>query len=341
VKLISGFPSFGNAAMPNLIENLNSPLWFMTIILQLYLVFPILVYIVGKHPHISIIGLLSVSLLSRWIWNAYSIPFLSTLWFLPFWTFDFGLGIYLAKVGGFPKMESNRIAAYLGSLTFFIYLVHIPLLNMLDSQQLIFLASLIVVSTTFMAFDKILKKEIVQVFDRVVKGIKDKKEPFSRKGIFQGKSIGHLYFGLFGGFVGVVVAGLVMRTITSFLVGVWFPGLILCGALGGLGFGALTTSNRKIRGIIGCAFGVIAILFGLITTYATPVVQGYVQTYSSNVPAPIYEWREISCFQFLGTQLVSINALFFGFFGLFAAYCLGSRLALKNKLTIKISRQYQ
>lgn len=341
VKLISGFPSFGNVAMPNLIQNLNSPLWFMTVILQLYLVFPILLYVVGKHPHISIIALLSISLLSRWIWNAYSVPFLSTLWFLPFWTFEFGLGIYLAKVGWFPKIASNRIAAYLGSLTFFIYLVHIPLLNILDSQQLIFLASLIVVSTTFMAFDNVLKKGMAQVFGRVVKGIKDRKEPFSKKGIFQGKSITHLYFGLFGGFVGVVVAGLVMRTITSFLVGVWFPGLIFCGALGGLGFGALTTGDRKMRGIIGSAFGVTAILFGFIMTYATPVVVGFVQNYSSNLPAPIYEWRAISCFQFLGTQLLSLNVWFFGFFGIFAAYWLGSRLALKNKLAIKIFRLRQ
>jgi hypothetical protein len=86
----------------------------------------------------------------------------------------------------------------------------------------------------------------------------------------QDKLIGHLHLGVFGGLVGVVVGGLLMRVITSHTEAVCFPALLLCRVIGGLGFGVLTNGNARLRGAVGCVFGLAAIMFGLMMTYTIP-----------------------------------------------------------------------
>jgi len=151
----------------------------------------------------------------------------------------------------------------------------------------------------------------------------------------QGKGIGHLQLGVLGGLVGISLAGLLMRTLALISQDVYISVFILCGALGGLGFGALTNGNNKLRGIIGCAFGLIAILFGLIMTYSAPLVVGYMSISLSNnsvdALTPIYKWHEYTFVQFLGIQLMSLHGFFYTFFGLLAAYLGGSRPSLKTK----------
>lgn len=143
--------------------------------------------------------------------------------------------------------------------------------------------------------------------------------------------IGHLHLGVFGGLVGVCVAGLLMRVLTSYSPAVWFPGFVLCGVLGGLGFGALTNGNARLRGAVGCVFGFTAIIFGLIMTYTTPIVIGYMRSISTDGLTPIYLWHEYTFAQFVGIQLLSLHGLFYVFFGLLAAYLVASRLTLKVK----------
>ncbi len=149
--------------------------------------------------------------------------------------------------------------------------------------------------------------------------------------IKQDKLIGHLHLGVFGGLVGVCVAGLLMRVLTSYSQAVCFPGFVLCGVLGGLGFGVLTNGNARLRGAVGCVFGFTAIIFGLIMTYTTPIVIGYMRSISTDVLTPIYLWHEHTFAQFVGIQLLSLHGLFYAFFGLLAAYLVASRLTLKVK----------
>ena len=141
-----------------------------------------------------------------------------------------------------------------------------------------------------------------------------------------GKGLTRLYLGVFGGIVGICIAGLLMRTLTIFTQGYVGSALILCGALGGLGFGALTGGDRKLRGIIGCCFGVIAVFFGLAMAYNAPVIIGYM-----NDGTPLYLWHDASFLQFAETHLLSMYGLFYSFFGLLAAYLAGAYLSLRNK----------
>jgi hypothetical protein len=143
--------------------------------------------------------------------------------------------------------------------------------------------------------------------------------------------IKHLHYGIFAGFIGIFAAGLLMRLITSFSHTVYFSAFILCGALGGLGFGALTSGYSKLRGIIGCGFGVAAIIFGLIMTYSTPIIIGYMIPAATPAMTPIYQWHQYTFIQFAAIQLMSAHGLFYMFFGLVAAYVGGSYLSLRTK----------
>jgi hypothetical protein len=155
---------------------------------------------------------------------------------------------------------------------------------------------------------------------------------------FEKKQYGiqRIHGGIFGGMLGVCIAGLLMNTVTSLTEDYVGSGLILCGALGGLGFGALTKGDKKIRGLIGCIFGYIAIVFGLIMTYNTPIVIGYVTR--SDVTAPLYMWHEITFLQFVEKQLLNAQGLTYAFFGLLAAYLCASNWSLKISGRIKVKK---
>jgi hypothetical protein len=152
-------------------------------------------------------------------------------------------------------------------------------------------------------------------------------------------SIRHLHLGVFGGFIGICVAGLLMRILTSYAQDYVSLGLALCGALGALGFEALTSGNNRLRGIIGSVFGLIAVVFGLIMTYTTPITIGYIHSTSTSTLTPLYKWHGYSFIQFLMMQLFTWDGIFFASFGIVAAYLVVSRLTLilnsrENLLTL-------
>jgi hypothetical protein len=147
----------------------------------------------------------------------------------------------------------------------------------------------------------------------------------------QNARIKHLHFGIFGGFLGICAAGLLMRLLTSYTHSVYFSALILCGALGGIGFGALTSGFNKLRGIITFIFGIAAILLGLIMTYSTPIITGYMLPTSTQAAVPIYKWHEYTFIQFAGLQLLTVHGVFYMLFGLAAAYFAGTCISLRTK----------
>jgi hypothetical protein len=143
------------------------------------------------------------------------------------------------------------------------------------------------------------------------------------------KRLSNLQFGIFGGIAGAVVSGLLMHQITAIVQNMCFPGLILCGALGGLGFGTLSNGNKKVRGAIGCVFGFAAIIFGLVMTYNNKIIVGYLT--GTNPPTPLYMWHGYSFLSFAENQLFTIQGLYFCFFGLLSAYLCAYYLSLKEK----------
>jgi hypothetical protein len=144
----------------------------------------------------------------------------------------------------------------------------------------------------------------------------------------------NLNFGVIGGGLGVFAAGLVMYAVTLYVEDVYTPVLILCGMLGGLGFGLSTSGNSKQRGVIGCIFGVIALLFGLEMAYASPIAVGYKFSLTGAL-LPVYKWHEYSFIEFLFNQLGTVEGVFFAICGLFTAYLFVSMVS--NKWTAKLS----
>jgi hypothetical protein len=144
--------------------------------------------------------------------------------------------------------------------------------------------------------------------------------------------IDHMHLGIFGGLIGVAAAGFLMRETTSQYQDFVSSALVLCGALGGLGFGALVTGNGRKRGLIGCVFGVLAIFFGLVMTYSTPIVVGYSMSFSTGTATPVYLWHEYGFFRFIEIKLSTLPGIFFSFLGLVAAYLAGAHFSIYEKL---------
>jgi hypothetical protein len=150
-------------------------------------------------------------------------------------------------------------------------------------------------------------------------------------GTEKSKGVSYIHLGVFGGFIGIVVSGILMREFT-FMLGqvqstVYFPAFIQCGLLAGVGFGVLSRGNRILRGAIGCLLGVAAIIFSLVMAYSTPVIIGYMTSgFSSGTP--LYLWHEYSFGCFVQLQIFSIRGIYYLFLGLFAAYISASRLSL-------------
>jgi peptidoglycan/LPS O-acetylase OafA/YrhL len=153
-KIASGFQAFGALTAADHYGKLNGTLWFIGVIVTMYIAFPILLYIIKKHPHISIAGLFAVSFLSRYYLANYSPYFLPTNWFPLCSVFEFGLGIYLVTVGLVPRIVSNGLTKYLSNISFYVFLINSPLLIRLQNQQEVFLVLLVILSTALWQFDE-------------------------------------------------------------------------------------------------------------------------------------------------------------------------------------------
>ncbi|MBN1190099.1 MAG: acyltransferase [Dehalococcoidales bacterium] len=116
--------------------------WFIGVIVVLYLVFPLISACIKRYPIISLISLLAISFISRWVLyrEILSLPNRPTDWFPPCRVFEFGLGIYLATVisksflftSGLNTRTLNKALFTIAELSFPLFLVHYPLLRMIN-----------------------------------------------------------------------------------------------------------------------------------------------------------------------------------------------------------------
>jgi len=101
----------------------------------MYLLFPLISKSIKKHPHISILVLLFISISSRLLLGQYKLlPKRPHDWFLLCRVFEFGFGVYLANVINrrFFSIDAPKILksffALAGELSFPLFLVHYPFL---------------------------------------------------------------------------------------------------------------------------------------------------------------------------------------------------------------------
>lgn len=164
VRWFSGFQAFF-ATTAIEFTKINIAYWFIGLIISLYLLYPLLFYAVKKHPHISLFSFFFISLASRCI-MFYVFPMFGSGWdwFPTARIFNFALGIYLIQRGLFPKVSSNRIFAFLGVMSFYIYLVHFPIMCATDYANIgifYFLAGTTVFSFLLYLLDNAIKRRLL------------------------------------------------------------------------------------------------------------------------------------------------------------------------------------
>jgi peptidoglycan/LPS O-acetylase OafA/YrhL len=160
VKLISGFQSIGATTLGDFYGKVNGNFWFITIILSMYLLFPIIFFAIKKHPHISIVSLFAISALSRYYFSQLPMFFKGIDWFPLCTVFEFGLGIYLIKTGFYPRTFSKSLFVFLSNISFYVYLINAKLTNLLYYPA-IFAATLLVIGTIMYELDIAVKRAII------------------------------------------------------------------------------------------------------------------------------------------------------------------------------------
>jgi peptidoglycan/LPS O-acetylase OafA/YrhL len=161
VRWFSGFQAFF-ATTSIEITKINITYWFIGLIVSLYLLYPLLFYVVKKHPNISLLSFFFISLASRYI-MFYVFPVFGSGWdwFPTCRIFNFALGMYLIQKGLFPKAISNRTIAFLGTITFYVFLVHFPIMCATNYENIgifFFLAGTIALSFLLYLFDNTVKR---------------------------------------------------------------------------------------------------------------------------------------------------------------------------------------
>jgi peptidoglycan/LPS O-acetylase OafA/YrhL len=84
-------------------------------------------------------------------------------WFPLCRIFNFGLGIYLLQTGLFPKAISNRSIAFLSTMSFYVYLVHFPIMCTTNYENIgivFFLIEIIVFSFLLYLLDNTIKGRV-------------------------------------------------------------------------------------------------------------------------------------------------------------------------------------
>jgi peptidoglycan/LPS O-acetylase OafA/YrhL len=161
VRWFSGFQAFF-ATTSIEITKINITYWFIGLIVSLYLLYPLLFYVVKKHPNRSLLSFFFISLASRYI-MFYVFPVFGSGWdwFPTCRIFNFALGMYLIQKGLFPKAISNRTIAFLGTITFYVFLVHFPIMCATNYENIgifFFLAGTIALSFLLYLFDNTVKR---------------------------------------------------------------------------------------------------------------------------------------------------------------------------------------
>lgn len=224
------------------------------------------------------------------------------------------------------KSTDNLAKLLLVSLVAFVGLAYVPSLFSdgelwLESAFPVSLLTVAIIYTGGVAFKKFGKKYLNgrQLFDNTLKDIQEK--------------ISKLHFGILGGLLGVSGGGIIMQT-TAVTLNQWCPLYLLavCGCSGGLGFVWLTKGSRRQRALIGCAFALLAIMFGLMLSYTAPIIIGHRLSPSGEILSPIYLCNSVSFLQFLSITLFSLNGIFYTYISLLTTY-LGSKLFSRQKVS--------
>ena len=151
---------------------INSVGWFVGLIITLYFLYPFLSASIRKYPVLMLVLIAGVEITARYAISAGMSPDLGLLperW-LPFCNFlEFGLGIWIVQRGIYPKQTyDNPALRAAADISFYVFLIHYPLLPLLGMLQAPFVVLLLeyalvvlAVSFTAMAIDNKIQKYLL------------------------------------------------------------------------------------------------------------------------------------------------------------------------------------
>ena len=160
IKTALGMQALGARTEADIYGKINGPLWFLTPLIFLYILFPLLAYAIRKRPHISITAIFAINQVSLYLFSISNVFFGANWWFPLCVVFEFSLGIYLIRLGVYPKMVSrNKVIIYLSNISFYIFLMNAPLL-VLGDCPLVFVTGLLIIGSIFYGFDYSIKRAL-------------------------------------------------------------------------------------------------------------------------------------------------------------------------------------
>lgn len=135
---------------------LNPVGWCIGLFVVMYMLYPFLSLAFNRKPWLSLVFLLAVSVASTYIVStAYpGIPGI-TRWFPLCNLIYFGSGIFIIRQSWYPKnQDKTGITSYLGELSFYIFLFHLPILFLVKSAGIfVFLVCTLLISMVAMQLD--------------------------------------------------------------------------------------------------------------------------------------------------------------------------------------------
>ncbi|MGD0494879.1 MAG: acyltransferase family protein [Candidatus Bathyarchaeia archaeon] len=167
-KLVSGFQAFFASTLEDFYGKVNGTFWFIGVIISLYLLYPIVLKMIRKRPNVSLFILLIIEISTRIIFSHIPGIVRGYDWFPLCRIFDFGLGIYVVQRNLFWKASNlSEPVTFLANISFPIYLVHIPLLVLVNYNIALFLLALVVISAMLYTFDVALRQRIKKAYPQI------------------------------------------------------------------------------------------------------------------------------------------------------------------------------
>jgi peptidoglycan/LPS O-acetylase OafA/YrhL len=171
VRIFSGFQTF--FITDDSWQKINSTYWFIGLIISLYLLFPIVYVAIKNRPKISIAAFFLIAIASISLTWYYFPQYAGiTDWFPLCQIFTFALGLYVIRQGIYWRFNSPPWLAAIGTLSFYVYLVHAAFLHYLPPIQFglgfewaiaWYIVVTLIFGCIFYAFDCFLQKNIRQI----------------------------------------------------------------------------------------------------------------------------------------------------------------------------------
>ena len=157
---ISGFMAFTNQWG----GEINAVVWFIGLIMSLYAMFPLLSAICRKNSCLFFLGALAISTTFRYYFIINHIGLRPEDWFPLCRIFEFGLGIYAVQHRLYPKWTySSRQFYVFAEMSFYIFLVHFPIIYLWKINNLVFLVCTLFLSFGLFKVDSYIQKSIKNV----------------------------------------------------------------------------------------------------------------------------------------------------------------------------------